>query len=378
MARLGNGRRTRQYNQGAKSLRAYVEAARSHTRGRHDAGGKIIHETPKAKRSEYARQIWAARRRFNPQKPYAVIYRATGETLSEHLTRGEAEKAADRAPSSIRRYVGVEYTGRWKNPIYAGNPEVVRISGIEYEVLGRTTVAEHEAQGRPHLAREMRKVKIAAGLTIARPRGDQTFQVYEYENGGFGKPFAMTGVSARGFRRESQENPSITAIYHPEDGRYGVYESLPGDVYHRFLGEYVKRKHGLAKFGRGVGPQTISSRGVLFTDLKGKGLAAANPLLEAILGGAAAGAAVIGSQHAIKKLQERKGKGMWPFRRSNQNNGKAAQLYQEFHGREPSEVLTFSEALMAEGTYVALGDDPEIWLRPVPGRNPDKSAPCLC
>ncbi len=98
-----------------------------------------------------------------------------------------------------------------------------------------------------------------------------------------------------------------------------------------------------------------------------------NPLLEAIAGGAAAGAAVVGSQVGIKKLQERKAKGMWPWkRRSNQNNGtQAEKLYRSFHGRDPREVLSMSEALMAAGTYVALGDNPEIWLRPVTGKDPD-------
>lgn len=72
--RLGRGVRTRQYNPGARTLGAYVQAAVDHTRGRHDAGGKIIHETPKAKRREYARQIWRSRRaagtdrRINPDR----------------------------------------------------------------------------------------------------------------------------------------------------------------------------------------------------------------------------------------------------------------------------------------------------------------------
>jgi len=62
MARAGQGRRTHQYNPGAYSLTQYTEAVLRHTRGAHDAGGKIIHETPKEKREEFAAEIWRRRR----------------------------------------------------------------------------------------------------------------------------------------------------------------------------------------------------------------------------------------------------------------------------------------------------------------------------
>ena len=62
MARAGVGKRTRQYNPGAYTLAQYIEAVLQHTRGAHDAGGKIIHETPKEKRQEFAAEIWRRRR----------------------------------------------------------------------------------------------------------------------------------------------------------------------------------------------------------------------------------------------------------------------------------------------------------------------------
>ena len=61
-ARAGLGRRTRQYNPGAETLAQYVLAVTAHTRGAHDEGGRIIHETPKSKRREFAAEIWARRR----------------------------------------------------------------------------------------------------------------------------------------------------------------------------------------------------------------------------------------------------------------------------------------------------------------------------
>jgi len=58
----GHGVRTRQFNPGASTLAQYTEAALQHTRGEHDAGGEIIHETPKEKRQEFAAEIWRRRR----------------------------------------------------------------------------------------------------------------------------------------------------------------------------------------------------------------------------------------------------------------------------------------------------------------------------
>lgn len=103
MARTGKGRRTAQYNPGAKTLGEYVEAVLQHEshyvpgRGRvgaHDAAGKIIHETPKSKRREYASEIWSNRKaKGNPLKKWTqatlngvpVKLRAIGKGLEINL-----------------------------------------------------------------------------------------------------------------------------------------------------------------------------------------------------------------------------------------------------------------------------------------------------
>ena len=59
-------------NPGAKTLGAYVDAAVNHTRGSHDAGGRVIHETPKAKRREFAREIWF-RRGYSGNPPADIM-----------------------------------------------------------------------------------------------------------------------------------------------------------------------------------------------------------------------------------------------------------------------------------------------------------------
>ena len=90
MAKRGKGRRTVQFNPGAKTLGEYLNAVLQHTRGAHDEGGRIIHETSKSKRREYGSEIWARRKSHgNPLKKWTpatlngarVRIRAVGKGL---------------------------------------------------------------------------------------------------------------------------------------------------------------------------------------------------------------------------------------------------------------------------------------------------------
>jgi hypothetical protein len=112
MAKAGKGVRTRQYNPkrgcaksrtrkkrnpGATNLAQYVQAAVEHTRGAHDEGGRVIHETPKSKRREFAREI-AFRKgyRRNPEtaegieadKFYRKFHGRGPDKITELLVRG--------------------------------------------------------------------------------------------------------------------------------------------------------------------------------------------------------------------------------------------------------------------------------------------------
>lgn len=74
MAKRGKGRRTVQFNPGANTLGEYLNAVLQHTRGAHDEGGRILHETSKAKRREFASEIWARRKSHgNPLKKWQPI-----------------------------------------------------------------------------------------------------------------------------------------------------------------------------------------------------------------------------------------------------------------------------------------------------------------
>ena len=82
MAKRGKGRRTVQFNPsrrnltaqgGASNLFEYILAGTMHDQDRkkhaHDAGGAIIHATPKAQRREWASEIWASRKSHgNPRR----------------------------------------------------------------------------------------------------------------------------------------------------------------------------------------------------------------------------------------------------------------------------------------------------------------------
>jgi len=74
MARTGKGRRTNQYNPGARTLAEYVQAATQHQRGSHDAAGLILHETPKAKRRAFAAEIWNRRRQRGTDRAGSKVW----------------------------------------------------------------------------------------------------------------------------------------------------------------------------------------------------------------------------------------------------------------------------------------------------------------
>jgi hypothetical protein len=104
--KAGRGVRTRQYNPGAINLAQYVQAAMDHVRGSHDAGGKVLHQTPKAIRQQFAKEIWWRRGyRGNPPsdimpefwagklkdshgKPVKTVEQARAILLSELRTLG--------------------------------------------------------------------------------------------------------------------------------------------------------------------------------------------------------------------------------------------------------------------------------------------------
>jgi hypothetical protein len=123
-------------NPGATNLAQYVMAAVEHARASHDAAGKIIHDTPKAKRREYAKEIWWRRGFRNPGRPFigpdgkvmtsgargTIPYRGLKIKRSGKLFKvfwPDGRQFTQKFPSEDAAYKAVDYCAknpRGKNP----------------------------------------------------------------------------------------------------------------------------------------------------------------------------------------------------------------------------------------------------------------------
>jgi hypothetical protein len=110
-------------NPGATNLAQYVQAAVEHTRKAHDAGGKIIHETPKSKRREFAREIAFRKGHRNPA-------RQNPETEADALYR----KFHGRGPDTI-----YELQVKGIDP-YGGHPELTSLGPLIRFIVGEGVV----------------------------------------------------------------------------------------------------------------------------------------------------------------------------------------------------------------------------------------------
>lgn len=110
-------------NPGATNLAQYVQAAVEHTRGSHDAGGKVIHETPKSKRREFAREIAFRKGHRNPA-------RRNPESEADKLYR----KFHGRGPDKI-----YEMQVRGVDP-YGGHPELTSLGPLIRFIVGEGVV----------------------------------------------------------------------------------------------------------------------------------------------------------------------------------------------------------------------------------------------
>jgi len=82
-------------NPGATNLAQYVQAAVEHVRGTHDEGGRVIHETPKSKRREFAEEIWFRR----GHNPHGLTRYYVGKPLDDGTGRYQ-EILVDKAENS--------------------------------------------------------------------------------------------------------------------------------------------------------------------------------------------------------------------------------------------------------------------------------------
>lgn len=162
MARLGIGRRTVQYNpqhKGAQTLGEYMAAVLQHTRGAHDAAGKIIHETPRAKRREFASEIWARRVSHGTDHPGsgdAPDWVTNGRTGAEISRRGREDHSRNASSMGPRQS---------NHSSTETNPSAPTYSLALYDGLSRRGDKHHFHPGTLELAnREAQKYADDMGL----------------------------------------------------------------------------------------------------------------------------------------------------------------------------------------------------------------------
>lgn len=137
---VGAGRPTNQYNpsQGVPSFEQYMWAVSNHTRGAHDAGGSIIHATPKHKRIEYARRIVTKAQRTKRERFEDRWNPAPNATTAKHerdirayiTTKAAAGWTAEQIYRAVWRrwgYVGQAKDGAVHLKMHGG-PEVFRVN----------------------------------------------------------------------------------------------------------------------------------------------------------------------------------------------------------------------------------------------------------
>jgi hypothetical protein len=108
-------------NPGAETLGAYMSAVVDHRRGAHDQGGRIIHETPKARRSRFAREIarikaerygsggvpdWVTSNPALSASQYGLAQAVAAGTnrLPTGMTAAAAKRMIEHTPAKLRAY----------------------------------------------------------------------------------------------------------------------------------------------------------------------------------------------------------------------------------------------------------------------------------
>lgn len=161
-------------NPGAINLAQYVQAAMEHVRGSHDAAGATLHETPKAIRREFAKEIWWRRGyRGNPPEDIMPEYWA-GKLRDSHGLIVHDEKQAKAILLSELRALGK--IGPRKNPDESDADKLYRkFHGVKADNHLVFDVPEIDPYGsHPELAQLGLLVRLVVGEGVdVKPSGNE-------------------------------------------------------------------------------------------------------------------------------------------------------------------------------------------------------------
>lgn len=195
-------------NPGATNLAQYVQAAVDHVRGAHDAGGAVIHETPKDKRREFAREIWFRRGYRNPMETKNVPhYRVTREFIGGALK-------------------GLTHTGVTSVPFKVGQVVKKPIGGSPYRITAIMPVAGSSKQN-PAIewgAVDPKRRRMLSNLAKLMAQDAKRGDVHKW--GVHWKTMRMLEDEIEAEQGALKRNPTETVLYGLPKGATERYEEV--------------------------------------------------------------------------------------------------------------------------------------------------------
>lgn len=379
--RIGAGKPTNQYNPASNRVPTYEQykwAVTHHTRGEHDEGGVVIHATPKHKRIEYAKRIAAfaapARRagaaqrradfddRWNPAGKVLAYSKDLSETAS---LKGPFRRVGGGRPVKVLRksgkrlFVEVDDYGSsffgWVDPedLEKSNPWPFSRPDARQTTPASGGIAHHSKRGRANdLNALFLKAKSAPagryrGYTIGKTPEGEFFSSLDTGSWYETKAKVQRAIDAY---LKGRANPSKVLYIGTARRKGNVY--VP-DVYMK-----------------GGEPEDIGSR---LTGPYGHPAIVAGSRIDATREAKAIAAELNSTPRAATKqdrqLEERRAayeaqKRLDAIQRARRNPaGTAAEVFEEFHGFAPSEVVTVTKKVFHHEHLAAAGKltHLEVW-----------------
>lgn len=380
LKRLGKGEIVNGKNPGAKNLAQYIIAAKEHARGAHDAGGKIIHETPKYRRRQFAadiarikahkatdfsfgqnpaewRDIEQAVREASRLKKLAERMRSQGENDNLHQVEKQLKAAEAKLRELRAQNPGLSATERKKigSDISALFAKLKKSSGT-----AAASLKQQIAQKRAILLSDLRKRGI-----IDPRKNPSTSEALAYRRD-LAKALGYKSVTAPGLQSQL---PAWVREAIAEGGDSGKSRSKSKPAAKQYssgiLGEFEKLADWRKTKRNGVKRSATRRNAVKRRrNIISAGALTAGGLLPIAAAAAASG---VGSYYGTRAGRRSKNRRPSTAQMLRALHGKkrnpsqaelerAAELYAAFHGKDPEKVLEGLQRTIVREDYAGLGD----------------------